>query len=325
MATKVINDYASAISLDAANDYFLIQQAGVYKRVNRNVMLGITGAPVGNSDTQTLTNKTIGNTNPITAKTNGFTLQDGVDSTKQATFNLSGNTTATTRIYTFPNASSSIADLTTVQTLTNKTITSPVITGGTISNATITVDSISGFTTPTIVTIGGVQMNNGQIATAGAVVTNSIADTAVTPAKLQAGTGSGWTWQSWVPTWTNLTVSTATVNAKYVQVGKMVQCRLSIIFAAGTSISGNPLFTLPVTSVSYPVANISPLGSGTINDNGSAQYGCTVKWNSTTRALIESWDDAATGVRVDTAISATAPMTWTVSDGFELNFTYEAA
>jgi len=54
---------------------------------------------VGADTTQTLTNKT------ITIADNAFTIQDNADATKQAVFEASGITTATTRTYTLPNAS----------------------------------------------------------------------------------------------------------------------------------------------------------------------------------------------------------------------------
>jgi len=53
---------------------------------------------------------------------------DGTDSTKQLAFDLSGYTTATTRIVTFPNADVTVVDLSSTQTLTNKTLTTPVLT-----------------------------------------------------------------------------------------------------------------------------------------------------------------------------------------------------
>jgi hypothetical protein len=114
---------------------------------------GVTGSVVGTSDTQTLTNKTIGlTTNTLTGTTAqfntalsdaNFATQAGTETLTNKTVNLTDNTLSGTKAQF--NTALSDADFTTIagtETLTNKTLTSPVITGGTVNGgAALTVDS----------------------------------------------------------------------------------------------------------------------------------------------------------------------------------------
>lgn len=295
-------------------------------KVTPNNLVGISGGSVvSTSDSQSLTNKTLDNTNTYTAKDTLFTLQDDGDTSKQAKFQLSGITTSTTRTYTFPDASTTLVGTGATQTLTNKTITSPAITGGTLDNTTVTVDSISGHTSASVVTIAGLQISAGVVGSNG-VATASIADAAVTPAKLVAGTGTGWAFQSWSPTWTNLTVGNGTVTAKYVQIGKTVVARIGIVFGSTSSISGSVTFTLPVTSVTYPLTSsaIDYFGGLEILDSGTTRFSGDFTINDTTHALVTVYNSASTYV-TGTPLSSTIPMTWTTNDGFSGTLIYEAA
>jgi len=110
--------------------------------------LGVTGAITNNgvavptiSSTSTLTNKSL-----VDAST--FFIDDA-DSTKKVVFEISSIATGTTKTWTFPDQSDTFVGLTVAQTLTNKTLTSPVISGGSIDNATIgaTTRSSGAFTT----------------------------------------------------------------------------------------------------------------------------------------------------------------------------------
>jgi hypothetical protein len=83
-----------------------------------------SGTIVGTSDTQTLTNKSL-----VDSTTN---IIDDLDSTKKMQFQVSGITTGTTRTLTVPDASTTIVGTDVAQTLTNKTLTTPII--STISN-----------------------------------------------------------------------------------------------------------------------------------------------------------------------------------------------
>ena len=67
-----------------------------------------------------------------------FTLQDNADTSKKAQFQCSGISADTTRTFTFPDASMTLVGAAATQTLTNKTLTSPVIDGTWTSYTTST-------------------------------------------------------------------------------------------------------------------------------------------------------------------------------------------
>lgn len=79
---------------------------------------GITTASITtNTNTQTLTNKDL-----VDASTN---IIDDVDNTKKFQFQVSGVSTATTRVLTVPDANTTIVGTDVTQTLSNKTLTAP--------------------------------------------------------------------------------------------------------------------------------------------------------------------------------------------------------
>lgn len=307
MATATIQSYTSAGSTDAVNDYFVgyNNAAAAYRKYNRNTLLGITGNPVGTTDTQTLTAKT------LTAPTISAPV-------------LAGTVTGT---YTFggtPTFPSSVVTLTGTQTLTNKTLTSPVITGGTISNATITVDTISGFSGASV-SVAGVTMNAGIITTSGAVTSTSIAVGAVQPQALVTGTGTGWTWASWTPTYTNLTVGNGTSTARFIQIGKTVFFRLSVVFGTTSAVSGSVTFTFPVTSIAYTgTATTQTIAMGSYNNAGTAVYQGGCIWASTTTANMLALKVDGTYSQL-VVLSATVPFTFGSGAEIFMQGSYEAA
>lgn len=91
--------------------------------------------------TQTLTNKTVTDTN--------FTIQDDADNTKKAKFQASGITTATTRTYTLPNVNGTLVTTGDTATVTNTMLAgsiadtklSTIATAGKVSNSATTATS----------------------------------------------------------------------------------------------------------------------------------------------------------------------------------------
>lgn len=259
--TITVDSLPIANSIDPVQDRVLIYTASAtdIQGISRNVYLGLSSQPVGISDSQTLTNKVLGNTNTLTLKASNFTLQDGTDTTKQANFVLSGITTGTTRNYTLPNVSDTLVSLTATQTLTNKTLTSPTISGGSIDNSSITVDTISGHTTSGTGTVYGLNIVSGVLNTNNSVVTSNISAGAVTAAQMQYGmvryrqggtTGAG----SWLSTGTSNT-NTSTTSV-FTQVGS------NAATAQTTSI------TFPTSFTQVPIVSVTPSGSGGVFSAG---------------------------------------------------------
>lgn len=269
ITTKKISELTTltAGNVDQTADFLEITDTSATssKKVSVLSLLNITGVPLGTSDTQNVTNKTLDNTNTITLKDTLFTLQDDGDTSKQAKFQLSGITTATTRTYVLPNASVTLASLTGTETLTNKTITSPAITGGTIDNSTVTVDSIAGHTSSTTGTVYGVSIASGKIS--GASITN----TTIPYAALDTGASGATT--TITPTKTGW-VSTTKNVWQYQQIFKMVWLYFDV---SGTSNSTFTNVTLPIAARSIGGTNQFEGSYGLASDNGSS--GAGPRWN----------------------------------------------
>lgn len=290
-------------SIDPVNDLLPIYQNSSISAlaINRNQLLNLASQPVGTTDSQTLTNKT------LTAPTiSGPTLSGTV----LGTYTLGGTPT-------FP---SSVVTLTGSQTLTNKILTSPTITTPTITNPTLSVDSISGFSTSTIVTAGGVQFSNGVLNTAGAVTAASLAAGAATPTVVN---GTSWSWTAFTPSWTNITVGNGTNSAWYTQIGKMVMGFGLFLLGTTSAVGSSPSFTPPVARSSNYNDALYLYNIGTSNYNITSNYtGVLIFTGNSINLTISTVSSTYPSLG---GISASVPASWTTGNYITYNFYYQAA
>jgi hypothetical protein len=132
----------------------------------------------------------------------------------------------------------------------------------------------------------------------------------------------GAAWTDWTPTWTNFTPGSATIVAKYTQIGKTVHFFLSVTLNGSTMGTG-PAFSLPVTAAStFPVA--TTLGQLYWLDAGTEDGQGFISLTTTSNALLRTYASNATYGGY-APFSSTVPIIWANSDKFIARGTYEAA
>ena len=135
--------------------------------------------------------------------------------------------------------------------------------------------------------------------------------------------GDNLAWQTWSPTWTNLTIGNgANTYAKYNVVGKTVFFKLKLTFGGTTSISGEPTFSLPVNFNSdYTTASSDTIASTVLlrDDSTNTRQQGVLLWGSASTIIVRYMASS----EVYTPISPYSPFTWATSDVMTISGFYE--
>lgn len=163
-----ITDLANYTSPDRAVDVLPIVDVGndQTKKITINNALSLTSAPLGISDIQTVSNKTLDNTTVLAIQDSNLTIESAADNTKTIQFALDNIGSSTNAIFGFPASDSTdtfvLANAS--QTIAGKTFDSPTIDLATITDAvSISTDLIAGSSSATSGSIFGMSVTGGTI------------------------------------------------------------------------------------------------------------------------------------------------------------------
>lgn len=126
-------------------------------------------------------------------------------------------------------------------------------------------------------------------------------------------------WTSYTPTLTNITQGNGTVDARYINPGKLVVFQIRFTFGSTSSFSGRPTFTVPVSTRSA----LWGLSSTAFDTSASAWYPVVAINTSGSAVAAFCWPTTAGNALRD--VNATTPMTWASGDILTIIGAYEAA
>jgi hypothetical protein len=139
---------------------------------------------------------------------------------------------------------------------------------------------------------------------------------------VDSGVSTG-AWADWGTTPTNLTVGSGTLVSRCCEIGKTRICHIEFTYGTGSSVSGEPSFSLP-DDINAAVTLLT--GTGTIYDSSAGSTGRfdAFVFNGTSSTVIIRLRNASGTYVQYTSISSTVPFTWATGDKMVLDFTYEA-
>jgi hypothetical protein len=131
-------------------------------------------------------------------------------------------------------------------------------------------------------------------------------------------------WQTWTPTYSNLTVGNGTVLAQYQRNGDTITWRWKFTLGSTSAMGTNPTVSIPVAAHAGYSALSDYYGRANALDLGVAIYPGICEYNSSTNFILNTWNAASTYVGT-TPYTATVPFTWATGDSVFASGVYQAA
>lgn len=119
---------------------------------------------------------------------------------------------------------------------------------------------------------------------------------------------AGSSWNTFTPSWTNLTVGNGTVSADYCYAPGGYRVRVTLVFGSTTSISGNVAFAIPNSETSR--AGARSLGQCQFVDSGTRTYDGSAVCNASSSSVLLNHDQSGNAG----SVNATNPFTFTTGD-----------
>jgi hypothetical protein len=162
---------------------------------------------------------------------------------------------------------------------------------------------------------------NGTVLTADSVETTGLKwATPATPS---------YTWTTWTPSYTNLTLGNGTEVAEYLVIGDLVHVRYLLTWGSTTSITGNVSISLPVTastSIDDPDIGGGLMGNAMLFDTSAVKPILGTPFQiSSTQFRITPNIETGSYVNGGGVMQATTPFTWATTDNVQATFWYRKA